>query len=215
MSTVAGYGLRALAPVRAVRVVGQWSLLAGVTGLLGSICLLVMFATGDSGGFAWTGTASDLIGVGSDLATIPVVLALLAICGNTPGLRAITMLTVVGLAAMAAVSLLYVLGVLPFGAQSGTSAIGLVLMAGWLLAVGRAGRGRLPRHVAAWACALGAAGFAGVLLLAVSVMVPAGSSTRTALDLAWQLLAGAAFLAFPVWLIVLSRRLPAQARPGQ
>lgn len=217
MSSYAGYGQRTAAPAGAVRVAGRWGLLAGVTGLAGSILLMVMFATADYGTQAWTGTGSDVIGgIVSDLAMIPVAVALLAVCGRSRGLGAITSLTVLGMAAMAVVSLLYVLGILPFGAQLTVSAVGLVLIAGWLLAIGRAGRrrGRLPRRVAAWAQALGLAGLAGMLLLAASAAAPAGSWTRMTLDAVWRLLAGAAFLAYPVWLIALSQRLPGHAARG-
>jgi hypothetical protein len=186
MSSYTGYDQRTAAPAGAVRVVGQWGLLAGVTGLVGSILLMVMFVTTDYGTQAWTGTASDVIGgIVSDLAMIPVAVALLAVCGATRGLSAITSLTTVGMAAMAVVSLLYVLGILPFGAQLTASVAGLVLIAGWLLAVGRAGR--LPRQVAAWARALGLAGLAGMLLLATSTVTPAGSWARMALDVTWRL----------------------------
>jgi hypothetical protein len=217
MNSYPRYGQRTAAPAGAVRVVGQWGLLAGVTGLVGGVLLMVMFATADYGTYEWTGTASDVIGgIVSDLAMIPVAVALLAVCGRTPGLGAITSLTVLGMAAMGVVSLLYVLGILPFGAQLTVSAVGLVLIAGWLLGIGRTGRrrGRLPRQVAAWARALGLAGLAGTLLLGASAMAPAGSPARMTLDVAWRLLAGAAFLAFPVWLIVLSQRLPAHPTRG-
>jgi hypothetical protein len=74
---------------------------------------------------------------------------LLAVCGNRPVLGAITSLAIVAMVMMAAVSLLSVLGLAPFTAQTDSSYAGLVIISGWVFAASRAGRapGRLPRQV--------------------------------------------------------------------
>ena len=86
----------------------------------------------------------------------------------------------------------------------------LVFISGWLLATGRAGRalGRLPRGVAGWGIGLGAAGLVGALLLVASVLVPGRSVAQEILGYAGLLAGGPTGLAYPVWLIVLSGRLP-------
>jgi hypothetical protein len=196
--------------LRAVRAVDRWSLLAGVTGVLANILLVILFTTPADGPYAWTGPANDTVGVVATLAMIPVAAGLLAVCGNRPGLGAITSLAIVAMVVMAAVSMLFMLGLVPFAAQVDSSYAGLILIFGWVFAASRAGRasGRLPRQVATCGVALGAAGLAGAALLAASVPMPAHSLIR---DITWAAgaLAGAPVaLAFPVWLIVLSYRLP-------
>ena len=193
----------------AVRTVDRWGLVAGVTGFLGNVLLLVLSTTPADGPYAWTGPANDTIGVVSTLALIPVAAGLLAVCGNRPGLGAITSLAILAMMVMAAVSLLFVLGLAPFAADVDSSYIGLAFVFGWVLAASRAGRGsgRLPRQVANCGLALGAAGLAGAALLTASVPMPAHS-------LIWDATFGAGLLTgipvalFPVWLIVLSCRLP-------
>jgi hypothetical protein len=104
---------------------------------------------------------------------------------------------------------LMVLGLAPFAAATDSAYIGMIFLFGWVFAVGRTGRasGRLPRQVAGWGVALGAAGLAGAALLTASAPMPAHSLT-------WDITFGAGWLTaipialFPVWLIVLSYRLP-------
>jgi hypothetical protein len=144
------------------------------------------------------------------LAMIPVAAGLLTVCGNSPGLGAITALAIVAMMMMAAVSLLFVLGLAPFTAETDSSYVGLVVVSGWIFAASRAGRasGRLPRQVANCGAALGTAGLAGAVLLATSVLMPPHALIRD-ITFGAGLLAGApAALAYPVWLIVLSYRLP-------
>jgi hypothetical protein len=194
---------------RAARTVGRWALVAGVTGLLANVLLVVLFTTPADGPCAWTGPANDVVGDASTLATIPVLVGLLAVCGHRRGLRAITSLAIVAMAVMTTVSMLMVLGLAPFAAATDSAYIGMIFLFGWVFAVGRAGRasGRLPRQVAGWGVALGAAGLAGAALLTASAPMPAHSLT-------WDITFGAGWLTaipialFPVWLIVLSYRLP-------
>jgi len=203
---------------RAVRTVDRWGLVAGVTGVLGNVLLAVLLTTPADGPYAWTGPANDVIGVVSTLAIIPVVAGLLTVCGNRPGLGAISALAIVALVAMAAVELAYVLGLVPFAAEVDGTFAGLIVVFGWLFAASRAGRtsGRLPRQVASCGLALGAAGLAGAVLLAASVPAPAHSLAHAITFGAGALISGPVYAAFPVWLIVLSGRLPGHAGfPGQ
>ena len=175
---------------RAARTVDRWGLVAGVTGFLGNVLLAVLFTTPADGPHAWTGSANDTIGV--------------------------------ALVAMAVVELAFVLGLVPFAAEvdgtfDGTFA-GLIVVFGWLVAASRAGRtsGRLPRQVASCGAALGAAGLAGAVLLAASVSRPAHSLAHAITFGAGALVSGPVYVVFPVWLIVLSYRLPGHAgAPGQ
>ena len=200
----------ALAPLaRAVRTVDRWALVAGVTGLLANVLLVVLFTTPADGPYSWTGPANDVVGDVSTLATIPVAVGLFAVCGHRRGQGAITSLAVVAMAVMTTVSMLMVLGLAPFAAGTDSAYIGMIFLFGWVFAAGRAGRasGRLPRQVAGWGVAIGAAGLAGAALLTASAPLPAHS-------LIWDITFGAGWLTaipvalFPVWLIVLSYRLP-------
>ena len=108
------------------------------------------------------------------LAIIPVVAGLLTVCGDRPGLGAITALAIVTLVAMAAVELVFVLGLVPFPAEADSSYAGLVVVFGWLLAVSRSGRmsGRLAPPRRRQRCRTGRGRPAGAVLLAASVATP-------------------------------------------
>ena len=76
----------ALAPLaRAVRTVDRWALVAGVTGLLANVLLVVLFTTPADGPYAWTGPANDVVGDVSTLATIPVAVGLFACAAVAAG----------------------------------------------------------------------------------------------------------------------------------
>jgi hypothetical protein len=195
---------------RAVRAVDRWGLLAGVTAVLANVLLAVLFMTPADGPYAWTGPANDIVSVVSTLALIPVAVGLLAVCGNSPGLGAVTSLAIIAMVVTAAVSLLFVLGPMPWAAQLDSSYVGLAFIFGWVFAVSRAGRasGRLPWQVANYGVALGAAGLAGAVLLTASVAMSAHSLMQDITYGTGALATAPAVLAYPVWLIVLSYRLP-------
>jgi hypothetical protein len=124
---------------QAVRTVDRWGLLAGVTGFLGNVLLLVLITTPADGHYAWTGPANDIVNSVATLALIPVAVGLLAVCGNSRGLGAITSLAILAMVVTPAVTLLFVLGTVPFDAATYTSYVDLILTFGWILAVSRAG----------------------------------------------------------------------------
>jgi hypothetical protein len=210
MSTVSPRRVAPAPLAGAVRTVNRWGLLAGVTGFYGNVLLLVLFTTPADGPWSWTGPASDTTGIVSPLAMIPVAAALRTVCGGRRGLGAISSLAIVAMAGMAAVSMLFVLGGVSFAMSVDSSYVGLAFMFGWVFAAGLAGRtsGRLPRQISNCGAALGAAGLAGsVLLLAVPAPMPAYSLIS---DVAFgaKVLLGIPVALYPVWLIVLSYRLP-------
>ena len=180
-----------------------------MTGLLANALLIVLFTTPAAGPYAWTGPANDVVGDVSSLAMIPVAVGLLAVCGNRRWLSAITSLAVVAMVVMTTVSMLMVLGLASFAAATDSAYIGMIFLFGWVFAASSAGRasGRLPRQVARCGIALGAAGLVGAALLTASAPMSAHS-------LIWDITFGAGLLTaipvalFPVWLIVLSCRLP-------
>jgi hypothetical protein len=135
---------------------------------------------------------------------------MLAVCGDSPGLGAVTSLAILAMVMTAAVSLLFVVGLVPWAAQLDSSYAALAFIFGWVFAASRAGRasGRLPRQVALCGVAVGAAGLAGAVLLATSVPMPARSLMHDLIYGTGALASAPAVLAYPVWLIVLSCRLP-------
>jgi hypothetical protein len=143
------------------------------------------------------------------LALIPVAVGLLAVCGNSCGLGAITSLAILAMVVTPTVTLLFVLGLVPFDAATYASYVDLILTFGWILAVSRAGRptGRLPRQIAGPGMGLGAAGLAGAALLVALVPVPAHVLSPD-ITYAAEWLTGIPVALYPVWLIVLSYRLP-------
>jgi len=193
----------------AVRTVDRWGLLAGVTGLLGNVLLVILFVTPAGGEYAWSGPANDAVGAVAILALIPVAAGLLTVCGNGPGLRAITAAAIPAMTGQAAVSVLFMAGLASFTAQVDSYYASMIVVFGWLLAASRAGRagGRLPGQVARWGAALGAAGLAGTALLLASVPLPPGSLLHS-LAYGAGYLAGVPIAAYPAWLIVLAGRLP-------
>ena len=88
-------------------------------------------------------------------------------------------------------------------------------MFGWVLVVGRTGRvtGRLPGRLGRAAELIGAAALAGTPLVGLSLLLPAGSIPQYLVGGAGLPLAGPAFAAFPVWLLLLSNRLRRHPRP--
>ncbi len=195
---------------RAARTVDRWGLLAGVTGFLANVLLVVLFTTPADGPYAWTGPANDTIGVLSTLAMIPVAAGLLTVCDdNGPGLGAITSLAIVAMVMMAAVSMLFILGLVPFAADTDSAYIGMIFIFGWVFAASRAGRasGRLPRQVAIWGMVIGASGLAGAAFLTASAPMPAHSLIQVVTFDA-GLMTGIPVALYPIWLIVLSGRLP-------
>ena len=124
---------------RAVRTVDRWALVAGVTGLLANVLLVALFTTPADGPYAWTGPANDVVGDASNLATIPVAVGLLAVCGHRRGLGVITSLAIVAMAVMTTVSMLMVLGLAPFATATDSAYIGMIFLFGWVFAAGGVG----------------------------------------------------------------------------
>ena len=206
--------LTRLRPGWGIRTVDRWGLLAGVTGMLASVLLVIVFATPGNGPYAWTGPATDVLGDLSTLATVPVAVAVLAVCGYPRALRAITALAVVAMVTMVAVSVLFVSGRASFTTATDVAYVGLTGTFAWVFVASRAGRatGRLPRQVAKVGIALGAAGSCGAGLLTASTFVPTGWLGHDVMY-GIDLLTAVPFALFPIWLIALSCRLRADNAP--
>ena len=194
----------------AVRTVERWGLLAATTGIVSNALLLALYTVGQRGsGYEWTGPANDVIGAVSSGATIPVALALATVLGEIPTLRLPTRLATAGMALIVTSNLALVTKLIPFWVQGVGAGVAVVAMFGWVLAVGRAGRvtGRLPGRLDRAAKLIGAAALTGTPLVGLALLLPARSIGQYLIGGAGLSLAGTAFVAFPVWLLLLSNRL--------
>jgi hypothetical protein len=195
---------------QAVRTVERWGLLAAVTGIVSNALLLALYTVAQrNSSYEWTGPANDVIGAVSSAATIPVALALVTVLGETRARRLATRLATGAMALIVALNLALVSDLIPFAVQGAGAGVAVVAMFGWVLVVGRTGRttGRLPGRLGRAAEVIGAAALAATPLVGLSLLLPAGSIPQYLVGGAGLLLAGPAFAAFPVWLLLVSSRL--------
>lgn len=198
----------------AVRTIERWGLLAGVTGVVANLLLAALWALAIPGleKFEWTGPANDVVGgIVSTGALVPVAVALAALLDRRL-VRVVTSLAVVAMGAMVVSSALLVADVLSFDVQVYVAIPVVVFMFGWVAAVGYVGTrgGRLPPRLARAATVIGLAGVAGLALALPGLLLPAQSVQQYVLFGAGLVVGVPAYLAFPVWLIVLSSRLRTQ-----
>jgi hypothetical protein len=199
---------------RRIGVVERWGLVAGVTGVAANVLLIALYvlALPGVGDFHWTGPANDVMGgIVSTSATIPVALALGKIVGGGPLVRATTLLAVSAMAAIVVSSALLVADVFPFERQVFVAIPALVLMLGWTAMIGRAGASTrsLPQGLARLAVAIGISGCLGTVLAVNGLLLARESVAQYVVGGAGLLIGIPAFLAFPIWLIMLSSRLRA------
>jgi hypothetical protein len=197
-----------------IRVIERWGLVAGVTGVAANVLLIALYALAlpGVGDYDWTGAANDVMGgLVSTGATIPVALALGELVGRRSLVRAATLLAAFAMAAIVASSLLLVVDVIPFERQVFIAIPALVVMLVWTAVIGRAGAatGSLPPGLARLAVAIGVSGCLGMALVGSSVLVPLESVVQYVVGGAGLLVGIPAFLAFPIWLILLSNWLRA------
>jgi len=197
-----------------IGVVERWGLLAGVTGIAANLLLIALYALGlpDIGDYDWTGPANDVMGgIVSTSATIPVALALGELVGGGLLVRWATRLAVAAMAALVVSTVLLVTDAVSFEIQVFVAAPAVILMLGWTAVVGRAGKanGLLPPRLARAAVVIGVAACVGTVLVGAGLLLPPESASQYAVAGAGLLAGVPAFLAFPVWLILLANRLRA------
>ena len=212
---------------QAVRVIERWGLVAAVTGMVANVLLLALYTVAQrNSAYEWTGPANDVIGAVSSWATIPVALALLTVlglfvgaksrsnatlrvAGSSATLRVATRLAVVAMGLIVTLNVALVTDVIPFSVQAAGAGICVVAMFAWVLMVGRTGQttGQLPGRLARTAQLMGAAVLTATPLVGLSLLLPAGSIPQYLVGGAGLLLVVPAFVAFPIWLLLLSTRL--------
>ncbi|MGH3655230.1 MAG: hypothetical protein ACRDUA_01090 [Micromonosporaceae bacterium] len=195
-----------------VGVIERWAFLAGVTGVVASLLLIALYALVFGAGiseYEWTGPANDVTGAVSMGATIPVAFALRDLTGGGPPVRVTTWLAAAGMAVIVLLSVLLVARVIPFEVQAAGAIPSIVVVMVWLAVLGWAAsrNGSLPYGLARAAVLIGVTAVAGLVVVGASLLLPTRSVAQYVVGGVGVLLGGPAYLAFPVWLIVLSFRI--------
>jgi hypothetical protein len=201
-----------------VRAIERWGLVSGVTGVVANGLLVTLYTVALPGNekFDWTGPANDVIGAVSAGAMIPVAWATYRLLGRGRTLRVTTVLATCAMGSIVVLSILLVSGVVPFAVQGAGAGIAVLFWFAWLYLVGRRGlqTGRLPRRLARAAKLIGGAVPLAAPLVGLSFLFPAKSIPQYALRGAGLAIGVPAFLAYPIWLLMLSNRLRAHLTDG-
>jgi hypothetical protein len=189
---------------------------AGSAGALANLLLVafyILFAAGSDAQHV-AGSSNDLVGSLATALSIPVALALVPLL---PRRRVVRITQTVGIAALAVLTVggpLLVLGILPFEIQAPIASGASMLLAAWLFLVNRWMRraGTLDARITRVGRVAGAATlacFAGVLT--GLVLLPWGSVLQFVVLGVTGLPGVLAWLATPVWFLMLGGRLAALA----
>jgi hypothetical protein len=186
---------------------------AGATGVLANLFLIAFYALqashpedGVSLGFA-----SDLVGSLSTAFMIPVALVL---AGRLPGRRPARITRVVGLSAMAVLTVggpLLVFGVLAFEVQTPIMVAAWMILCVWLFLVNRWSRlsGALRPRLARFGELVGASTLAGGAVVGIGFLLPWMSWPQLVVFGVGGLLGVCGMLGIPVWFLLLGRHLGA------
>jgi hypothetical protein len=186
---------------------------AGITGTLANLLLIAFFAVqfGDPEQPVSFGTANDLVGSLASALMIPVAVALSSHLPVTAAARRAQTAGVAAMAASAVVGPLLVTGALPFEVSTAISIGALLVLAGWLVAVSRWLRRShaVPARVARLGELSGLAFATGAAVVALGVPLPWMSVHQLVIFGVGAGVGSAAFLAIPIWFLLLARHFPA------
>jgi hypothetical protein len=189
---------------------------AGSAGALANLLLVAFYlllAVG-SGAQDVVGSSNDLVGSLAMALSIPVALALVPLL---PRRRAVRIAQAVGIAAMVVLTVggpLLVLGILPFEVQTPIAIGASILLAAWLFLVNRWMRraGTLDARITRVGQVIGAATLASLAgVLTGLLLLPWASVPQIAVLAIAGLPGVVAWLATPVWFLMLGGRLAALA----
>jgi deazaflavin-dependent oxidoreductase (nitroreductase family) len=194
----------------------RWAVTSGVAGLISGGFLILFFAfgrpvDGEPTPWSWFGPANDLTSALQAFGLVPVALAVRDLM---PG-RLVQRWTTIGVVAMSAatvLSVLLVVGVLPFAVQAPLVTFSFAVVFCWLFAISRAGlrAGVLPQSVARAGTLTSLAIGGAAVIGAAGLVLPKGSVVQYAVFAAAGAGAAVAWFGFPVWALriagVLKRR---------
>ena len=184
------------------------ALVTGVAGLVGNVFLALFFALARPfdvhTGYSWLGPANDAVTVAQFAAFVPVAVALRARLPVSRALDAMTSLAVAAMAAYVVLQVLLIAEILTFETQVGYVVVAIAVVMAWILQVSLSAHRTLalPRPVTRLGVLVGAAFFAGAVLVASGLAVP--EPMRLVLFGLGGALGGLAWLALPVFPLLLA-----------
>ena len=184
------------------------ALVTGVAGLVGNVFLALFFALARPfdvhTGYSWLGPANDAVTVAQFAAFVPVAVALRARLPVSRALDAMTSLAVAAMAAYVVLQVLLIAEILTFETQVGYVVVAIAVVMAWILQVSLSAHRTLalPRPVTRLGVLVGAAFFAGAVLVASGFAVP--EPMRLVLFGLGGALGGLAWLALPVFPLLLA-----------
>jgi hypothetical protein len=190
-----------------------WALTSGITGLLADVLLVLDQLTENVGDvrqhFMWVPAAIAWVMVVQFLTLIPVALALRGWLPPALSVRLATAAAVGAMFAVAILQLLLVAGAMQFDLQVVLVMAMFLMVSTWVLTVSSTGHrhGALPRSVTRFGLLLGASYPVGLLIAAGGLLFPSGSTAQLAFVVPGLIIAAPGWLAFPVWPLVLARRV--------
>ena len=185
----------------------RMALVAGITGVIANLLLIVFYVLLAAGvpakGVA--GSASDLVGAATDLAIIPVAVALGTRLPRRRSTVALQRATVLALACSAIVAPLVVADLLSFAVETPIAAATVLVLAVWLVQVNRWLRPTVPwSRVAGLGELAGGSVLAGAAVVAVALPLPLLSWPQVGVLGVGVVVGLWAYLAIPVWFLLLS-----------
>jgi hypothetical protein len=190
-----------------------WALICGISGFVADVLLVLDQLTENVGEmrqyFMWLPAAIAWVMVVQFLTLIPVALALPRWLPPTRSVRVATTAAVGAMLAVVMLQLLLVTGVLEFDVQVVLVMAMFLVVSTWVFTVSSSGRrhGTLPRSVTRFGLLLGASYPLGLLIASAGLLFPAGSTAQLAFVVPGLVIAAPGWLAFPVWPLILARRV--------
>jgi hypothetical protein len=184
------------------------ALVTGVAGLVANVFLALFFALARPfdihTGYSWLGPANDAVTVAQFAAFVPVAVALRARLPVSRALDVMTALAVAAMAAYVALQVMLIADVLAFETQVVYVMAAIVVVVAWILQVSLSAHRTLalPRPVTRLGVLVGAAFFAGFVLVASGFAVP--EPMRLVLFGLGGALGGLSWLALPVFPLLLA-----------
>lgn len=189
----------------------------GVVTLTSGAFLIIMFVSLARGGSAapW-GPINDLLGAAGNVLLATLVPRISRRAARTSRTRGFVQLTTVSCLVAAASGVLLVARVLPFEPSTAISMVAIALQAAWMAWLNTAWSRdpRMPRTIWRAGTTIGYGLVAGLALTGASFLFPWGSAPAKAFLIPGGAIAGALWLAWPLWFVLLGRHLHPAAGAG-
>ncbi|GAA1815220.1 hypothetical protein GCM10009749_26150 [Agromyces neolithicus] len=187
----------------------RWAFTTGYLGLASALALALFFALADPFGvqlrtWYWLGPANDVLSIALAPAQIVAALLLWRALAPSATLGALAVVMSLATAYLAVTTVRMLMGGATLDDQYVAAIPAIVLMFGFLIAVGLVGlvRARMCHILARWAVVIGSAGLAALLVFAIGFLLPAGSAGQWAVFIIGGVAGAFAYVAYPVWWLV-------------